>query len=158
MLHKSNLENWQFHKFKISEDEPSRTWWWSPIRSRPQPQKWQSERHNTERYHWKSTINSYKPINNTEYISTCKVVEREYIRSVLEGSDGREDVDDDAENGSESGDDAKAPAHHQERVGSHSQPATTGSRGCSTPLAPSSLLHFISGHFLEQVIRFSSVD
>lgn len=47
--------------------------------------------------------------------------EREYIRSVLEGSNGGEDVDGNAENGSERGYDAKALADYQKGVPSRSK-------------------------------------
>lgn len=75
-------------------------------------------------------------------------VEREYIRSILERFNGREDIDDDAENGSESSDDAEASATHQERVGSHSQSGVTRSWRCS-PSAPFYVrLSIICRHFL----------
>lgn len=52
--------------------------------------------------------------------------ERKYIRSVLEGSNGGEDVDGNAENGSERGYDAKALADYQKGVPSRSKHRVVG--------------------------------
>ena len=51
---------------------------------------------------------------------------REYIRSVLEGSNGGEDVDGNEETVSESGYDAKAPADYQKGVRSRSKYRVVG--------------------------------
>lgn len=76
-------------------------------------------------------------------------VEREYIRSILERFNSREDIDDDAENGSESSDNAEASAAHQERVGFHSQSGVTRSWRCSPSSAPFYIrLSIVCRHFL----------
>lgn len=61
-----------------------------------------------------------------EFESTGK---RYYITSVLEGADGGEDVDGDAEDGGDDGDEAEAAADDEERVGSRPHSGGGGGGG-----------------------------
>lgn len=64
---------------------------------------------------------------------------REYIRSVLERSDGGEDIDGDAENGGERSDDAEAAADNQESIWPRTDTDGGGGIGGAGTLR---LLHF----------------
>lgn len=85
-------------------------------------------------------------------MSICNIEkEREsvYIRSVLEGSDGRENINSDAEYSRKRGQYAKALADHQERVWSRSQSGSRIRRQSrnSTVFSSSSTFH-VSRHII----------